>query len=79
MSEHTTFLTQPVVTQYRDQGIRPRTLTYAWPEAHTETDYVCTRCLTIVVDGVTCPQCQAQRERSAARLQEFLTSRKEQP
>lgn len=74
--DQTTFLPPSLMEQYRGHGLRARTFTYAWCGV-TETDYVCTRCDTIVLDGVTCQQCAPKVRALSERSLAFFASRKE--
>lgn len=56
------------MTDYRNQGIRQRIMTYS---SGPEIDYVCTACLTIVLDGVTCQHCQASAQKIAQRIEKL--------
>ena len=56
------------------ETVRAREFHYAWCN-RTEVDYVCMVCGTIAVD-MTCQHCQRVKEVKAARLREFLESRR---
>jgi hypothetical protein len=50
---------------YHDLGIQRRVLHYSDGD---EIDDICTRCLSIVLDGVTCPHCRETDRKTAARI-----------
>jgi hypothetical protein len=56
--------------------MRRREFYYAWCNT-TEVDYVCERCLTIVLNPQAgCQHCHETEEKARARLAEFLAKRK---